>query len=192
MARPADADVPLNAAQDNVTAQQRANMRDNEDKPEQRATQETAPLNEAPEQKSESAEPADSKSVVTSGIADPKRSVSDAASGTRLARAMDDARAVSDLSALHETAETSKLLDRASGLLKQGDISAARLVLALAHELGSPRAAFMLAQTYDPQVLSTWRALGTEGDPRKARELYAEAYAGGIAEAKARSDALSE
>jgi TPR repeat protein len=106
---------------------------------------------------------------------------------------VDDPRAVSDRSALPkpvETAETSKLLERASALLRQGDIGAARLILAFAQDSGSPRAAFMLAETYDPQMLSAWKALGTHADARKARELYAKAYAGGIAEAKARFDAL--
>ena len=48
----------------------------------------------------------------------------------------------------------------------------------------------MLAETYDPLILSTWGTYGTRGDATKARELYAKAHAGGIQEAKDRFDAL--
>jgi len=59
-----------------------------------------------------------------------------------------------------------------------------------AAETGSAQAIFMLAETYDPLVLSKWRTYGTRGDATKARELYAKAYDGGIKAAKDRSDAL--
>jgi hypothetical protein len=86
--------------------------------------------------------------------------------------------------------EAARLLARASALLGQGNIGAARIVLERAAETGSAQASFMLAETYDPLVLSTWRTYGTRGDATKARELYAKAHAGGIQEAKDRSDAL--
>ncbi|QIG91071.1 hypothetical protein [Bradyrhizobium sp. 6(2017)] len=86
--------------------------------------------------------------------------------------------------------EAARLLARASALLGQGDIGAARIVLERAVETGSARASFMLAETYDPLVLSTWKTYGTRGDVTKARELYAKALAGGIQEAKGRSVAL--
>jgi len=86
--------------------------------------------------------------------------------------------------------ETARLLARASALLGQGNIGAARTVLERAAETGSAQASFMLAETYDPLVLSTWKTYGTRGDATKARELYAKAHAGGIQEAKDRSDAL--
>jgi predicted DsbA family dithiol-disulfide isomerase len=86
--------------------------------------------------------------------------------------------------------EAARLLARASALLGQGNIGAARIVLERAVETGSAQASFMLAETYDPLVLSTWRTYGTRGDATKARELYAKAHAGGIQEAKDRSDAL--
>jgi hypothetical protein len=88
------------------------------------------------------------------------------------------------------SAETARLLARASALLGQGNIGAARIVLERAAETGSARASFMLAETYDPLVLSTWKTFGTRGDVIKARELYAKALAGGIQEAKDRSVAL--
>ncbi|WP_050424632.1 hypothetical protein [Bradyrhizobium tropiciagri] len=86
--------------------------------------------------------------------------------------------------------EAARLLARASALLGQGDISAARIVLEHALETGSAQASFMLAETYDPLVLSTWKTYGTRGDVTKARELYAKALAGGIQQAKDRSVAL--
>jgi hypothetical protein len=100
-----------------------------------------------------------------------------------------------DLSASRAPAdvdETEKLIERATGLLKQGDIGAARWVLLFANDMGSARAGFMLAETYDPRILATWRAMGTRPDRAKARELYAKAYAKGIAEAKGRMEALAD
>jgi septal ring factor EnvC (AmiA/AmiB activator) len=83
-----------------------------------------------------------------------------------------------------------RLMARASLLLSQGDIGAARSVLDRAAETGSAPALFALAETYDPFVLSAWRTLGTQGDAAKARELYARALAGGVQEAKDRLNAL--
>ncbi len=83
-----------------------------------------------------------------------------------------------------------RLLARATELLRQADISGARPLLEHALEHGSARAAFMLAETYDARVLQSWRARGISGDLAKARELYEQAQAGGIEDAKARIDAL--
>jgi hypothetical protein len=82
------------------------------------------------------------------------------------------------------------LIARAGALLGQGNIGAARMVLERAAETGSARASFMLAETYDPVILSAWATYGTRGEPTRARELYAKAHAGGIEKAKDRSDAL--
>ena len=76
---------------------------------------------------------------------------------------------------------------RASALLAQGSIGAARVVLERAAETGSAEATFALAETYDPNVLATWRTYGTRGNAAKARDLYARAYDGGIKAAKDRS-----
>lgn len=83
-----------------------------------------------------------------------------------------------------------RLLPRARALLDQGNIGAARTVLELAAEKDIAQASFMLAETYDPAVLSAWGAYGTRGEAAKARELYAKAYRGGIRGAKERLDAL--
>lgn len=87
--------------------------------------------------------------------------------------------------------EAVRMIARAAALLGQGDIGAARIVLERAAEMGSPRAVFMLAETYDPNVLSTWKTFGTQGEVARARELYAKAHAGGIREAKERFETLS-
>jgi ABC-type glutathione transport system ATPase component len=89
-------------------------------------------------------------------------------------------------------AEAAKLIARASALLGQGDIGAARIVLERASETGSAKASFMLAETYDPAILTAWGTYGTRSEVTKARELYAKAHAGGIQEAKNRFDALHQ
>lgn len=86
--------------------------------------------------------------------------------------------------------EAVRLIARASQLLLEGNVGAARIVLDRAAELGSAQAAFALAETYDPFSLSAWGTLGTQGDAAKARELYAKALAGGVEEAKDRLNAL--
>jgi chromosome segregation ATPase len=90
----------------------------------------------------------------------------------------------------HAVADEQRLLARANALLRQADISSARQLLELALARGSARAAFMLAETYDPPVLKSWRASGVAGDPTKARSLYQKAKAGGIDDAEARIKAL--
>jgi len=88
--------------------------------------------------------------------------------------------------------EAARLMARASTLLARGNMGAARIVLERAAETGSAQATFMLAETYDPVILSKWRTYGTRGEATKARELYAKAQAGGIEEAKNRLDALTQ
>jgi hypothetical protein len=86
--------------------------------------------------------------------------------------------------------EAARLMARANGLLAQGNISGARIVLERAIEMGSAGASFAIAETYDPRVLSGWKTYGTRGDAAKAREFYAKAAAGGIKEAKERLESL--
>jgi len=89
-----------------------------------------------------------------------------------------------------EQGEPAGLLTRAKALVGQGNIRAARDVLELAVGTGSAQATFALAETYDPNVLATWRTRGTLGDVTKARDLYKKAYDAGIEAAKDRSQAL--
>jgi hypothetical protein len=88
--------------------------------------------------------------------------------------------------------EIARLMARANALLAQGDIASARIVLERAVDLGSAKAAFALAETYDPIVLDAWRTFGTLGDVARAKQLYAKAKAGGVQEAQGRLNALRE
>jgi hypothetical protein len=89
-----------------------------------------------------------------------------------------------------EAAVAAGLVARATALLRQGDIGAARIVLERAVEMGSAQASFSLAETFDPLILAKWGTYGTRGDAIKAQDLYAKADAAGIKEAKARVKAL--
>lgn len=86
--------------------------------------------------------------------------------------------------------ELARLMVRASVLLSQGNIGAARAVLERAAETGDAAALFALAETYDPLVLLAWGTFGTQGDIAKAQELYRKALAGGIQEANNRLSKL--
>lgn len=93
---------------------------------------------------------------------------------------------------VEDSPDVARLLARASALLNQGNIGAARTVLEYAAEAGSARANFALAETYDPLILSTWGTHGTRGDTTKARDHYAKAHAGGVQEARDRLNALQQ
>lgn len=86
-----------------------------------------------------------------------------------------------------EAAQVARLIARASLLLEQGDIGAARVVLEHVARMGNAQAIFVLAETYDPRVLPSFGTYGTHGDATKARDLYARAEAGGVKEATART-----
>ena len=79
--------------------------------------------------------------------------------------------------------ELPRLMKRATELLRQGDIAAARSVLERAAETENVAALFALAETFDPVVLRSWKVFGTMGDVARARDLYTKALAGGIDEA---------
>jgi len=92
--------------------------------------------------------------------------------------------------------EATRLMEQARLLLGQGNITAARSVLERAAESGSTLALFLLAETYDPAILSAWGIFsvwgifGRRGNVTKARKLYAKAIVGGVHEAKYRLSAL--
>jgi hypothetical protein len=89
-----------------------------------------------------------------------------------------------------EGVQAARLMARASLLLEQGDVGAARIVLEHVARMGSAQATFALAETYDPLILPSFGTYGTHGDANTARDLYVRAEAGGIKEAKARFEAL--
>jgi hypothetical protein len=83
-----------------------------------------------------------------------------------------------------------RLTSRADELLRKGDVSGARLLLERALNNGNARTAFLMGETFDPNVLTKLRVLGIRGDASKAREFYAQALALGMVEARARMEAL--
>ena len=93
--------------------------------------------------------------------------------------------------ALAAPMDNSNALALATALIRIGNISSAQLLLERAMHTGSGRAAFLLAQTYDPHVLRSWKTYGARADPKRARELYGRAYDSGIVEAKRRAKALT-
>jgi TPR repeat protein len=87
--------------------------------------------------------------------------------------------------------EAEKLYRRAEGLVADGDFAGARLLLERASEAGHAGALFMLASTYDPNVLGKVNALGIKGEPEKAKALYQQALAAGIDDSTGRLSALT-
>ena len=74
--------------------------------------------------------------------------------------------------------EAAYLMAKARLLLDQGNIIAARSELERAAECGRALALFLLAETYDPAILSAWGISGRCGNVAKA--LYAKAVAEGF------------
>jgi predicted nucleic acid-binding Zn-ribbon protein len=83
-----------------------------------------------------------------------------------------------------------RLISRAEELLNKGDVSGARLLLERVLAGGHARAAFLLAETFDPNVLSKLGTMGLKGDAAKAREFYTQAQALGMDQAQERLEAL--
>jgi hypothetical protein len=82
--------------------------------------------------------------------------------------------------------ELAMLMKRARGLLASGDIPPARLLLERAADGQDPGAAFLLAQTYDPDVLGSRDARTITPDPATARSWYQKAARLGSTEAERR------
>jgi hypothetical protein len=88
------------------------------------------------------------------------------------------------------SADEAKLVARAEALIKQSDFAGARLLLEHAFEKGSARAAFLIAETYDWQILRSLQAYGVRGDAQMARQFYELAATAGIEKARERMEAL--
>jgi hypothetical protein len=82
--------------------------------------------------------------------------------------------------------ELAMLLKRAKALLASGDIPPARLLLERAADAQEPIAAFLLAQTYDPDVLRSRDARSITPDLESARTWYQKAAQLGSADAQRR------
>jgi hypothetical protein len=90
-----------------------------------------------------------------------------------------------------EPEEIAILIRRGEQFLQTGDLSSARLLLRRAAEARDARAAFALAGTYDPLVLSKLGVYGIVADATAARHWYQRAVELGLPEASARLDLLS-
>lgn len=86
--------------------------------------------------------------------------------------------------------EQDALLARVDGLLRQGDVGSARAILNRLVRENNARAAFILAQSYDPKLQSQARIIGMRPDADLARQLYAQALRGGVSEAQPAMAAL--
>ncbi|SCY53304.1 hypothetical protein [Microvirga guangxiensis] len=89
-----------------------------------------------------------------------------------------------------ETRTDDRLTVRADELFRSGDVSGARLLLERSLKDGNARAAFLLAETFDPHVLTKLGVRGIRGDAAKAREYYGQAQSLGMTQASERMEAL--
>ncbi|MBI4724337.1 MAG: sel1 repeat family protein [Rhodomicrobium sp.] len=71
--------------------------------------------------------------------------------------------------------EERELLSQGLAQLKNGNIVFARLLFEQLATAGSALGLFELARTYDPTALEQLGAVGVQGDPEKAKELYRKA-----------------
>jgi TPR repeat protein len=84
------------------------------------------------------------------------------------------------------------LLDRAGTFFQNGDFESARLIYAELADRGSGRAAWRMAQTFDPDVLKSFFVVGVEPNSEKAKLWYSRAAERGVAEARERLKVLSK
>jgi hypothetical protein len=90
-----------------------------------------------------------------------------------------------------EREEIADLMRRGEAFIATGDLASARLVLQRAAEGGDPRAALMLAGTFDPIVLEKLGIQGFASDIAAARTWYERAKEFGSAEAMRRLEMLA-
>ena len=87
--------------------------------------------------------------------------------------------------------EIADLLKRGEEFVAAGNLGPARLALRRAAEAGDPRAAFVLATTYDPILLGTRRVIGVAPDIAMARTWYEKAKELGSTDASRRLELLA-
>jgi TPR repeat protein len=87
--------------------------------------------------------------------------------------------------------EIAALLKRGEQFVARGDLAAARSLFERAAEAGGARAAFALAETYDPTVLQRWGERGFAPDIAVARAWYERAREFGSSEASQRLQMLA-
>lgn len=79
-------------------------------------------------------------------------------------------------------------LQTARALLSRGQVERVREMLA--GDSTTPDAAFLLAATFDPNVLASLNLTNIRAEVARARKLYTQALVGGISTARQRLDAL--
>ncbi len=84
-----------------------------------------------------------------------------------------------------------ELVAHAKRLIESGDIPGARTVLQAAEANSSGPMTFMLAETYDPNMLASWQTRGITANPERARALYQKARDLGEGRAQQRLDWLT-
>jgi hypothetical protein len=87
-----------------------------------------------------------------------------------------------------DASEIALLMKRGRDLMASGDIVAARMMFQPAAEAGDAKAAFALAQTYDPLVLEKLATTGIASDITLARQWYEKAKVLRSAEAPERAN----
>jgi hypothetical protein len=90
---------------------------------------------------------------------------------------------------MEEAAE--ELLRRAQTLINDGEVLRAREVLSQSALADNPKAAFVLAETFDPNILAAMGVRGIRAEVQRARMLYSKALAGGVTAAEKRLEALN-
>ncbi len=87
--------------------------------------------------------------------------------------------------------EATAQFDRAEGLMSNGDLPAARLLLQWLAEAHDARAAFALGATYDPIVIKQLGSIGAVADVAAARNWYQKARDWGSSDASKHLEALA-
>ena len=89
------------------------------------------------------------------------------------------------------TPRVETLLAQARGRIAAGDIHGAREILEAPETATSGALTFMLAETYDPNMLASWQTRGIIANPERARALYQKARDLGDGRAQQRLDWLT-
>jgi hypothetical protein len=83
------------------------------------------------------------------------------------------------------------LLSQAKRRVESGDIAGARDILQAPETSTSKEMTFLLAETYDPNMLASWQTRGVLANPERARALYQKAHDLGDGRAQQRLDWLT-
>ena len=99
-------------------------------------------------------------------------------------------RAAAPAPSLDRSVIADRLID-AHGLIRDGHIERARELLGDATMASNAEAAYLLAETFDPNLLAALGITGVSADAAKARDLYTRALAGGVSTARQRLQSLN-